>query len=270
LDGEGVKYNAGVEPATFRSTLNTLVGKQKEKKKKLDKKYLPAIASILVLAVVLSSVMPAFATLPVRNIAGPTLVVKTIPEDDEVRKTGIMLLADTQANFVAGTPLAQDLLAQFKISIIYNGVPVTPSSLFCQVIEKDKYNPVKDQQFPAENLKTVPKDQSGLFVCKYREGKPGIGVLDVYYIGLASTQYISDYVLVVGATFLIGRTSIYGTEIQDICILGWPMSAGPQWIITKPSGDLHYVFGDPLGPYMSCEDAALVQKTTLGFPIPWT
>jgi hypothetical protein len=240
----------------------------------LDKKYLPAIASILVLAVVLSSVMPAFAV-PLRAVANPTLVVVTIPEDDEVRKTGIMLLADSQANFVAETPLFQDLLAQFKILVSYNGVPVTPTSLFCQVIEKDKYNPVKDQQFPAENLKTVPKDQSGLFVCKYREGKPGVGVLDVYFIGDAKVQYISDYVLVVGATFLIGRTSVYGTEIQDICILGWPYltapgGAGDSWRITKPSGDLHISYPDPIGPYMSCEDLALVQKTMLGFQIPWT
>jgi hypothetical protein len=88
-------------------------------------------------------------------------------------------------------------------------------------------------------------------------------------------QYISDYVLVVGAIYLIGRTSIFGTEIQDICVLGWPMSpeggaAEPIWVITKPSGDFHYVFDNPLGPYMSCEDAALFQKTTLGFGIPWT
>jgi hypothetical protein len=141
------------------------------------------------------------------------------------------------------------------------------------VIEKDKYNPVKDQQFPAENLKTQVKDQSSNFVCKYREGKPGIGVLDVYYTGYAMQQYISDYVLVVGAIYLIGRTSIFGTEIQDICVLGWPVyqdTGLPNWVITKPSGDLHYVFADPLGPYMSCEDAALVQKTTLGFGIPWT
>ena len=79
-------------------------------------------------------------------------------------------------------------MAQFKILISYNGVPVT-ASITCQFVEKDKANPLKDQQFAAENLKSVPKENPN-FVCKFREGKPGVGVLDVYYIGdLASTVY---------------------------------------------------------------------------------
>jgi hypothetical protein len=157
-----------------------------------------------------------------------------------------------------------DWLAQFKISITYNGIAVNATTLYCQVIEKDKYNPIKDQQFPAENLKTVPKDQSGLFVCKWRSGKPGIGVLDVYYIGTAAAQYIADYVLVVSASYTIGRTVVYGTDMQDICVLGWSVTP----VIVGFDGQ----FGlfDPLGSYVSCEDAALAEKDAAGLGIPWT
>ena len=78
-----------------------------------------------------------------------------------------------------------DLIAQFKILVSYNGVPVTPDSIFCQFVEKDKAQPLKNQQFTAENLVSVPKENSN-FICKFREGKPGVGVLDVYYIGDAA------------------------------------------------------------------------------------
>jgi hypothetical protein len=164
-------------------------------------------------------------------------------------------------------------LAQFKILISYNGVPVT-GSITCQFVEKDKANPLKDQQFPAENLKTVPKENPN-FICKFRWGKPGVGVIDVYYIGAAKGQYIADYILVVGAGMAVGRTTVFGAEIQDICLLGWPViEAGAPYIITKPDGTQHYVYADPLGlpteKWASCEDVALMQKDQLGIPIPWT
>lgn len=221
----------------------------------MDKKILPAIASLLVLGALLSLVVPAFAQMPALATAGPTLVVRTIAEDDQIRKTGVIILGIAPPNFPGFPPV--DWLAQFKISITYNGVAVNATTLYCQVIEKDKYNPIKDQQFPAENLKTVPKDQSGLFVCKWRSGKPGIGVLDVYYIGTAAVQYIADYVLVVGASYTVGRTVVFGTDMQDICVLGYPIIE-PLFLV------------DPLGSYASCEDAASTEKDTLGLGIPWT
>jgi len=231
----------------------------------LDKKILPAIASLLVLGALLSLVVPAFAQMPALAIAGPTLVVKTIPEDDQIRKTGVILLGMTPPGFPELPFSTADWLAQFKISITYNGIAVNATTLYCQVIEKDKYNPIKDQQFPAENLKTVPKDQSGLFVCKWRAGKPGIGVLDVYYVGTAAAEYIADYVLVVGASYTIGRTVVFGTDMQDICVLGYPIVEGGPIIQDGPLGMI-----DPLGSYVSCEDAALAEKNALGLGIPWT
>jgi len=229
--------------------------------KKLDKKILPAIASLLVLGALLSLVVPAFAQMPALAIAGPTLVVRTIAEDDQIRKTGVIILGMTPPGLPEPPFSTADWLAQFKISITYNGIAVNATTLYCQVIEKDKYNPIKDQQFPAENLKTVPKDQSGLFVCKWRSGKPGIGVLDVYYVGTAAAEYIADYVLVVSASYTIGRTVVYGTDMQDICVLGWRVTPSIQ--------DDGFQF-DPLGSYVSCEDAALAEKDAAGLGIPWT
>jgi hypothetical protein len=244
----------------------------------MNKRYLPAIASILIIAVALTSFMPVFAALPTRLVSQPTLRVTTIAEDDELRETGVMWMASSQVNFQASPQVltGQDLLAQFKIIVSYNGVPTTPTSTYCQFVEKDKANPLKDQQFPAENLKSVPKENPN-FICKFRWGKPGVGVIDVYYIGALAGQYIADYILVVGASMAVGRTTVFGTEIQDICLIGWPINEeGPLNVITKPDGTVHYIYDDPLAAeagiftWTSCEDIALMQKDQLGIPIPWT
>jgi len=250
----------------------------------MNKRYLPAIAALLIV-VTCTSFLPVFATLPTRLVAQPTLTVVTIPQDDQLRNTGVMWFAETQAAFTAGTGTVEDLMAQFKIIVSFNGLPVTPTNFYCQVIEKDKSNPLKNQQAIWENLVTVPKDESGNFICKWRPGKAGVGVLDVYFTGNAETNpnglawFISDYVLVVGASFVIGRSTVFGTEIQDICILGWPVGtmtvagmapAVAAYEITKPDGTRHWIYADPLGGFASCEDAALVEKAILGLPIPWT
>jgi hypothetical protein len=243
----------------------------------MNKRFVPVIASLLIIAVALTSFMPVFADLPTRLVAQPTLRVTTIAEDDEARETGVMWMASSVGNFIASPQVTtgQDLLAQFKIIVSYNGVPTTPTSTYCQFVEKDKANPLKDQQFTAENLKSVPKETEN-FVCKFRWGKPGVGVIDVYYIGDFAAQYIADYILVVGVDLTVGRTTVWGTEIQDICLLGWPLTTTPTYIVTKPDGTAHYIFAEPftlgagLPVWMSCEDVALMQKDLLGIPIPWT
>jgi hypothetical protein len=238
----------------------------------MNKRYLPAIAALLI-AITCTAFVPVFAQLPTFIYAAPTLTVVTIPQDDQLRATGVMWLATSQATFEAGDTPATDTMSQFKLFVSYNGVPVAPDAVICQVVEKDKYNPIKNQQFPAENLETVPKDLSASFACKERWGKPGVGVLDVYYIGPGDPVNIADYVLEVSAILTVGRNTVYGAEIQDICILGWPVYETPDWIITKPGGDLHYIYADPLFDgsvhWKSCEDLALQEKALLGIPIPW-
>lgn len=252
-------------------------GTKKQRKKKMNKRYLPAIATVFILAIVSVSFMPVFAATALRARAEPQLVVVTIPEDDEIRKTGTIVLAQDQANFGV-TGAYQDLMAQYKIIVSYNGVPVTPTTIACQVIEKDKANPIKDQQYAQENLKTSLVDQTGSFACKFRWGKPGVGVLDLYFKGLAKAQFIADYVVLIYAAYVIGRTTIYGAEIQDVCVLGWNLGTATGYTYTRidkdpatATTDYHYVYPDPLGSYVSCEDAAMYQKhVLLGLPVPWT
>jgi len=171
--------------------------------------------------------------------------------------------------FGSSTNPAQDLMAQYKLLVSYNGVPVA-ATIFCQYVEKDKDNPIKDKQFLAENLESVPKDV-GWFVCKPRWAEPGVGVLDVYYTGSGNPATIADYILIVTATYTVGRNTVVGTDMQDICVLGWPSTTAELvYHFTKPSGDAHYIFDDPLAGWVSCESLALSEKAQLGIPISWS
>jgi len=233
-------------------------------------RYLPAIASILIIAVALTSFMPVFAALPTRLIAQPTLTVVTIAQDDMARETGVILFGTGTTVATLGTG-PQLLMSQFKVFVSYNGIPVTPTATGCEFVEKDKVNPLKPgPQGPYENLVSKPVDVSDNIVCKFRWGKPGVGVLDAYYVGALSPVKIADYILVVSASLPIGRTTVTGAEIQDICVLGFPApGVTPAWIITKPSGDTHPIYADALGNYVSCEDLALQEQAMLGLPILW-
>jgi hypothetical protein len=251
-------------------------------KKEMNKRYLSAIAALFIVTITASTFMPAVRAQMTTGLyaqALPTLQVKTIAEDDEFHKTGIILLGISPTtgpySYYAGTQYKQPkYLSQFKVSVSYNGVPVT-ATLTCEVIEKDKVNALKTKQGDWENLITVPKDMTANFVCKYRESKPGVGVIDVYWQGpatgspiLSVGQFIADYILVVKFAYTVGHTVVYGTEMQDICVLGWPFSLSYE-IVTKPDGTEHYVWELPLGFYTGCEDLALVEKDILGIPIAW-
>jgi hypothetical protein len=233
----------------------------------MNKRYLPAIASLLILAMVSATVLPAYANALVFR-ANPTLVVRTIPEDDEFRKTGIILLGGMKQSEHAND---LDLMAQFKLLVSYNGIPVK-GTVYCQIIEKDKVNPLKgDQQSLAENLVTKVTSMD-VGICKVRWGKDGVGVIDFYWTGPSGTTAgaweIADYVLVVTVAYTIGRSVVWGAEMQDVCVLGWSLGEGTT-SITKPDGKLHYVFPNALGDFVSCEDAAMYQKhVVLDLPIP--
>jgi len=193
---------------------------------------------------------------------------------------------------------AQDLMSQHKLLVTYNGLPMSwhigstePQPLvFCNFVEKDKTNVVPDpktdkgKQGSWENLMTTMVDVSNEFVCKarWKSPAPGVyesaGVLDVYYTGPFDGHFIADTIMVVEVTLTLGHTIIYGSDLQDICVLGWGVGGTPDpnsgpvvgnnepwlWYITKPDGTLHYIWGNALGSYVSCEDAALVQKDALG------
>jgi hypothetical protein len=151
---------------------------------------------------------------------------------------------------------------------------------------------------------TTLVDVSNKFVCKPRWKSPAasilesVGVLDVYYVGplpaapvanvtpLGTTgkqvgYWIADNIVTVEAYFTAGRTVVFGSDIQDLCTLGWAVGSAnpttaylPDYHITKPDGTTHWIwqqgaFG-PLGPgtyYTSCERLALAERNVLGIPL---
>ena len=257
----------------------------------MDKRiYLPAIASLLILLLTFASIGHVAAVTLVAR-AAPKLEVFTIAEDDELRKTGIMVLGlspklDTNQGwekdydqYCYDNPgKCVDKLSQHKILVTFNGVPIT-FNVDCQFIKKEKLHPLQKPQIfhtatgthvndigGTEVMRTVLTDESANFECKLREGKPGVGVLDVYYVGIQAKQFIADYIMVVSVWTTIGRTTVYGVDVQDICVLGWAIDDNTIRI-TKPSGDSHFSWPDALGPFASCEEAALWERDNQGLPV---
>lgn len=238
----------------------------------MNKFVLPSTAAFLILVIAISSFMPAAAV--ARITLTPYLQVVTIPEDDQLRQTGIMSLNVAE---VTGEAYL-DLMSQHKLLITLNGLLVSTTGLViaCNVAEKDKEAVSRDvttgktisknRQFPQENLKTTLIDVAQYFVCKPR-WKPGglsVGVLDVYYTGPLTADFIADHILVVHVTYTVGRQIFYGTEMQDICVLGKAVTGATVSMVSKSNGDDHYLVDDALGTYASCEEAALAQRAQLG------
>jgi hypothetical protein len=190
-------------------------------------------------------------------------------------------------------------MSQHKILITYNGAlwnwrigSTDPQPIVvCNFLEKDKVNVIPDpktgkgKQGSYENLMTKMVDVSEQFVCKFRPKSPVVGyyesagILDVYFTGPFDGHYIADTILVVTVSLTLGRTVIFGSDIQDICVLGWavgvnghdPLFPNPDVgqtqgtrYITKPDGTYHYIWANSLGDFVGCEDLALLQRQTLG------
>jgi hypothetical protein len=278
----------------------------------MNRKYVSAIAAFLILGVLLSATPLAYA----QTLAfGPKLEVVTIPQDNQLLKKGIIILG---INPIGAPSLGYwDLLSQHKLIVTYNGQTLTwdigtaGPTIACNVLEKDKVNVVPDpktgdgKQGDYENLMTKLTDVSDKFVCKPRWKSPApgvyesVGVLDVYYVGplpdpdltlptdiaadnKAVGVWIADNIVVVEAFFTVGRTVVFGSDIQDVCVLGWPVQLGPTapvflvappspptgYTITKPDGTQHYAWANAMGSFTSCEQLALAQRDTLGIPLP--
>jgi len=238
---------------------------------------LPALASLLIISMVLSTFTPVMSITYTPARALPTLQVLTIPEDDEVRKTGVIILGLTpmpgwpndkpvDPYCIANPGACVKKLAQYKILVTFNGVPVSFDINYCQFIKKEKMHPLQKPQFPEEVLRTVLTDESANFECKLRDGKPGVGVLDVYYVGPQEKQFMADYVMVVSVTTTIGAYVVYGVEMQDVCVLGWAVNDNTM-LLTKPDGTNHFIWPDPLGPFDNCETLALWQRANQGLPL---
>jgi len=274
----------------------------------MNHKLIPAVAAFLMLGVILSATPLAYAQTMLAF--GPKLDVVTIPQDNQKLEKGIIILGITPT--APNTPLApgpNDLLSQHKIIVTYNGQTLTwrvgdpGPTIACNWLEKDKVAVEPDpksqdgKQGSWENLMTKLVDVSDKFVCKVRWKSPAtgvlesVGVLDVYYVGPLTALpvvnvspgttgkqvgvWIADNILVVEAYFTVGRSVVYGSDIQDICVLGWAITGttwgtpvAPSNHITKPDGTRHEMWDNAMGNFVSCEELALAQRNVLGIVPP--
>jgi len=167
-----------------------------------------------------------------------------------------------------------DLLSQHKILATLNGVPTKPDYTLCEIVEKEKAKippqstkPSGKRQFADEMLKTTLTDVTNNFVCKFRWAKPGVGVLDVYFIGPTVYNFIADHMLIVTIGYKVGKMTVWATDLQDICILGWSMGLEALAIALFPDYklsqgwyvDTYWSWDNPLGPFVSCDEAAAWQ-----------
>jgi hypothetical protein len=279
---------------------------------------LPIVSAILILTILLGA-SPFTYAVSLRYTTLPTLLVTTIPQDNQKLEKGIIILgtyglaADVHNNVPGSSPRdtctydptkvsatlpacdEADLMSQHKILVTYNGQPIiwpvagAGVNIICNLLEKDKVNVVTDpktgtgKQGTYENLMTKLVDVSDHFTCKVRWKAPAVGmlesagVLDVYYSGVASNYYIADTILVVTATYAIGRSVVWGAEMQDICVLGWaidgtdvaqgtPATAPEE--IAKSDGTTHYIWPNAMGSFVGCEELALAQRDYAGILLP--
>jgi len=243
--------------------------------------FLIVVASLLIFSLILSSFgAPSQAAESVTVLRyTPTLGVKLIAEDDQLRDTGIIVLG----LLPIPPPVGQtgvDLIATYKLMITLNGIPVKPDYLVIAVLNKTKVNILittpptpPARQFPSESLRTNLTDVSYDFVGKYRStsyasgSMAGLYVLDIYYIGPITPSAINDYMVLVQAGMNVGSKTIWGEALTDLCILGWSMSSS-NFAILLPDGSTLHVWDNPLGSFTSSDDAVLWQKHVLGVGFP--
>ncbi len=199
----------------------------------------------------------------------PALAVQMVASDDTARNTGVMVLGLYPAP--GGWPWSSqrgiDLIAHYDITVALNGVPISTDLVVLAVLKKDEAQPVK-KSFPTENLKTTLKDVSDKFICMVRWSTlPGIGVMDVYYIGERKREWVDDYLLAFSAATKVGDKYVWGSNTQKLCVLGWSMGT-KNLSLKLPAGDLLYTWEDPLGPFKSSVEAVLWQRFYLGLKIP--
>jgi hypothetical protein len=179
-----------------------------------------------------------------------------------------------------------DLLSQHKVLATLNGVPTTPDYLLCEIVEKEKAKiPPMDsktaskRQFLDEIVKTTLQDVTSNFVCKFHWIKPGVGALDVYFVGPRVDNFIADHMVIVTVGYKVGRNTVWASELQDICILGWSMGNNGMFIwlfdnpgvsATLPYPEGYFSWDDALGPFVSCDEAAAWQLAWIHGGWPWS
>jgi hypothetical protein len=186
---------------------------------------------------------------------------------------------------LATYPVGMDLLSQHKMLATLNGVPTKPDYLLCEIVEKEKAkippqstkSPSK-RQFPDEIIKTTLQDVTSNFVCKFRTIKAGVYALDVYFIGPQIAKFIADHMLIVTVGYKVGKQTIWASDLQDICILGWSMDQEvlaislflPYGLSTGSYSDTYYSWPNPMNGFVSCDEAAAWQLAWINGGWPYS
>jgi len=340
----------------------------------MNKPILPILAATFVLLMLVAAVVPVAAVtrLPTPTAKDPVVTVVSIPEDDQVRNTGVMwfdpsaielwakwttsvdlvpgvlsqaeyMRADPQwgatspniqateywawhtifaldptATFTStDTIIWAKKLAQYKLMVTYqDGLPGASGNtgvdlitlqaagkafFYCDIYEKDKVEPKIPQTFTgvgnnaltSEYLKTSVTDVSAFFICKLRAtGQNGYYVVDMYYIGPQTSEYVADLLVAFKVDLLPAATGLktdaWGLDMQDLCILAWPFADpfrpvgvvplatqafGLEWqkfphLIPKPEHRWVWSSPDPLDGYSNCAEAVMFQRWLMGATIP--
>lgn len=174
------------------------------------------------------------------------------------------------------------LLSQYKMFTALNGVPTAFKYWNCEVVEKEKAKippqtskTPSTRQFPEEAVKTTLIDVSSNFICKAWYVKPGVYALDVYFVGPQVSKFIADHMLIITVGFAIGKTTVWASDLQDLCILGWSMDTQvlqiqlfPDTAVPYALTEYYYSWPAPMGNFAGCDDAALWQLAWLtgGWP----
>jgi hypothetical protein len=279
----------------------------------MNRKLIPAVAAFLIVGMLLSAIPLSVAQV---YAIGPQLGVVTIPQGDQELGTGVMILGTGTSGAgttqLASNLLAEyKIVITYNGQTLEWQIGTAGPSVVCNVLEKDKVAVVPDpktglgSQGSWEVLMTTLVDVSNKFICKARWKQPfgtagvyeSVGVLDVYYDGPLPTApvvsttgvtitpgvtaqdvgyFIADNIVTVEAFFYAGTTVIFGSDIQDLCTLGWAVSgdaftapAAATASFSLPDGvTLHYIWSDPMGTFVSCESLALLQRQVLGIYVP--
>jgi hypothetical protein len=215
----------------------------------------------------------------------PALAVEVTAKDDEVRDTGVMVLcpggppppagagvADADTCNDSGDDIWQDLHAGYELTITLDGAP-TEATVACMVTQEEIVSP-SDPMAAFEDFRTELTDVSADFVCVIRTVAPGVGTLDLYYVGPDDAAAVGSYDLAVEAFVHIGTDVIFATDTQHVCMLGWPFNdngANMTFAVdaSTPDGLKHVKRAPhPLDGFAGCGDAALYQRQLLGLSIP--
>jgi hypothetical protein len=318
---------------------------------------LPIPAATFIVLMLVAVIVPVHAQVT-PTTTSPQVTIVSIPEDDQVRQTGVMwfdpsaistwtvysaytssaapngylmnaseMRADplwgsgstyTASENVKNTISALDPTGQFaatdsiiyyrkfseyKLMVTYNmvpgangyvGVPLTTlvsagsALFFCEVYEKDMVEP-KIPQASWELVKTDLTDVSAFYVCKLRDsGEAGVYVVDMYYLGPQTSEYVADEIVMFKVELLTAatglKTPVWGMDMQDLCMLAWPfadpyrlttpaLNAPMDWqkyphLIPKSEHKWIWSSPDPLDGYSNCAEAVLFQRTLMGATIP--